>query len=347
MSDAFNIDYFPTETAPAGTTGSAADFASSFGGAQLPQAPAFQQPTYQAPVSADVGTPTQYSQQVSTDTGSYFPTFNFTPTVTSPSYTGTSGQFLESPIQGVAPIYGATQQNVPFGQLASISGGAGGFQPNLYSTPAGPPMPTVSQLQQIAAESQQPDQAAQAKSPLDSILGKMSGGDIVKLLTGGVGGLMSYLGAQKAQQQAADAAAQYSGAANTAAAQYQALAAPYITAGAPQLSMALQGNLGPAQLQQYQAGQAQLAQAAAKSGGIGAIQTAAAEQALYNNALQQQQTMALQLLGQGDPYLSDAIKTELSGVQGGLDFELKYGAQAATALGQMMASLGSSVGRTA
>jgi hypothetical protein len=189
-------------------------------------------------------------------------------------------------------------------------------------------------------------QQQQSKSFLDQLFGKMSGTDLTKLLLGGAGGLMSYLGAQKAQQQAADAAAQYSAAANTAASQYQQLAAPLLTAGAPQLSMALQGALSPAQMQQYQAQQAQLAQAAARSGGVGAIQTAAAEQAMYQQALQTQQNMALQILGQADPILSTAIATELQGVQGGLDFELKYGAQSAQALGQMMASLAGGIGRT-
>jgi hypothetical protein len=56
--------------------------------------------------------------------------------------------------------------------------------------------------------------------------------------------------------------------------------------------------------------------------------------------------MALQILGQADPILSTAIATELQGVQGGLDFELKYGAQSAQALGQMMASLAGGIGRT-
>jgi hypothetical protein len=336
----------PTLTSPV-DVGTAGQYAGSFGGAQLPQAPAFNVQT-QSAAPAQTFTPT--------DTG-YTPTFDFSaynPSYGQPApYQGASSGTLSALLSGVQSAglqpraYNVADLTSDISRTPTISGGAGGFQPNLYSTPAGPPMPTVSQLQQLAAESQQPDQATQAKSPLDSILGKLSGGDIVKLLTGGVGGLMSYLGAQKAQQQAADAAAEYRQAAQTAAQQYRDVAAPYITAGAPQLSMALQGSLSPAQLQQYQAGQARLAQAAAKSGGIGAIQTAASEQALYNNALQQQQTMALQLLGQGDPYLSDAIKTELSGVQGGLDFELKYGAQAATALGQMMASLGSSVGRTA
>jgi hypothetical protein len=366
MSDAFSEFYIPPDvsTTPAPDqsftfgsptltspvdVGTAGQYAGSFGGVQLPQAPAFDVSTISA-APAQGFTPT--------DTG-YTPTFDFSaynPSYGQPvPYQGASSDTLSALLSGVQSAglqpraYNVAGLTSDIERLPTISGGAGGFQPNLYSTPAGPPMPTVSQLQQLAAESQQPSPTDTTKqpSPLDSILGKMSGGDIVKLLTGGVGGLMSYLGAQKAQQQAADAAAEYRQAAQTAAQQYRDVAAPYITAGAPQLSMALQGALSPAQLQQYQAGQARLAQAAAKSGGIGAIQTAAAEQALYNNALQQQQTMALQLLGQGDPYLSDAIKAELAGTQGGLEFELKYGAQAATALGQMMASLGSSVGRTA
>jgi len=372
MSDAFSEFYVPPDvnTTPAadqsftfGTpstsyTGNAADYAGSFGGVNLPQAPAVNVQTQSA------APPQTFS---ASDTG-YTPTFDFsaysnvvpsygqdTTQSSSPLYTlfNQGGQAYQS----VSPAYGADAYS-GLGAPANAFAGPGTTGYDVTNVPniGGIPVPTArpTDLSQTAAQNvpftDTGDTGApteQTKTTADFLKGLgLSGGDVLKLLLGGAGGLLSYAAAQKTQQQAADAAAQYSGAANTAAAQYQALAAPYITAGAPQLSMALQGNLGPAQLQQYQAQQARLAQAAAKSGGVGAIQTAAAEQALYNNALQQQQTMALQLLGQGDPYLSDAIKTELSGVQGGLDFELKYGAQAATALGQMMASLSSSVGRT-
>jgi hypothetical protein len=358
MSDAFSEFYIPPDvsTTPAPDqsftfgsptltspvdVGTAGQYAGSFGGVQLPQAPAFNVQT-QSAAPAQTFTPT--------DTG-YTPTFDF------------------SAFQGALPSYGMPPTGYQTPQInyftppttpAFSSAPAAASPAQRVSTPSFV-IPGTDQVipaataprtyeESIAAAAGAPtttDQTPQAKSPLDSILGKLSGNNIVQLLTGGLGGLMSYLGAQKAQQAAADAAAQYSAAANTAASQYQQLAAPLLTAGAPQLSMALQGALSPAQLQQYQAQQAQLAQQAARSGGIGAVQTAAAEQAMYQQALQNQQNMALQILGQADPILSTAIATELQGVQGGLDFELKYGAQSAQALGQMMASLAGGIGRTA
>ena len=137
---------------------------------------------------------------------------------------------------------------------------------------------------------------------------------------------------------------EYEAAAQKAAADVKGLAQPYLTAGGSQLAMALQGALSPAQQQIYQAQQAQLAQAAARTGGVGAIQTAAAEQAMYQQALQNQQNMALQLLGPGNQMAYNAVMTELQGTQGGLQLEMNYGMQAAQAMAGMMSSLGYGVG---
>jgi hypothetical protein len=347
----------PTSTSPV-DVGTAGQYAGSFGGAQLPQAPAFNVQT-QSAAPAQTFTPT--------DTG-YTPTFDFsayqnavpsygqaTTQTSSPLYTlfNTSGQ----PFQAASPVYGAGT-TAGLGAPANAFAGPGTTGYDVTNVPniGGIPVPTArpTDLSQTASQNvpftDTSDTGAPTEQPKTTAdflksLG-LSGGDVLKLLLGGAGGLLSYAAAQKTQQAAADAAAQYSAAANTAASQYQQLAAPLLTAGAPQLSMALQGNLGPAQLQQYEAQLARLAQAGARTGGAGAIQTAAAEQAMYQQALQNQQNMALQILGQADPILSTAIATELQGVQGGIDFELKYGAQSAQALGQMMASLAGGIGRT-
>ena len=143
---------------------------------------------------------------------------------------------------------------------------------------------------------------------------------------------MSYQAAQRAQEDAARARAEYEAAAQKASTDVKGLAQPYLTAGGSQLSMALQGALSPAQQQMYQAQQARLAQSAARTGGVGAIQTAAAEQAAYQQALQNQQNMALQLLGPGNQLAYNAVMTELKGTQGGLALEMDYGVQASQAM---------------
>jgi hypothetical protein len=361
MADTWTDYYTPatdtTYQAPADSgVGTATDYTTSYQGTQLPESPA-------TSVTTQSSAPAQ--SFTATDTG-YTPTYNYTSyqnavpnygasssQTTTPSYTlyDSSGQAY----QATSPAYGATSTST-YGAPANAFAGPGSTTYDVTNVPnvGGIPVPTArpTDLSQTSAQNvPYSDTGAggdQTKSTSDFLKGLgLSGGDIVKLLLGGAGGLMSYASAQKAQQQASDAAAAYKQAADTAAQQYRDVAQPYITAGGSQLSMALQGSLSPALMQQYQAQQARLAQAAAKSGGVGAIQTAAAEQTMYNNALQQQQTMALQLLGQGDPYLSDAIKAELSGEEGALEYEYKYGTQAATALGNMMSSLGSSLGRTA
>jgi len=138
--------------------------------------------------------------------------------------------------------------------------------------------------------------------------------------------------AQQLQAASQQAQQQYIQAGQQAAQQYKDVAAPYITAGAPQLAMALQGALSPAQMQQYQAAQARLAQAAEKTGGVGAVQEQQGLQQIYNTALQNQQNMALQLLGPANSLMSQAIATELSGQQGGVGLGLQGAQQAATTL---------------
>jgi hypothetical protein len=332
MSDAFTY-YLP----PEGTTGSAADYASSFGGVQLPQAPAFDVQT-QSAAPAQTFTPT--------DTG-YTPTFDF------------------SAFQGALPSYGMPQQQTSLADLPAFGAtpvaaqiDTGTISPALsqaiqrgmnispiadilrsYGAPAAatPTSDLYAQPVDTSAGTSQ-TQAAPQQGGLSDILKNIGG---VKGLTSIAGGLLGYLANQRAQQQAEDVGNQIKAAYQNAAQQTQALAQPYITAGTPQLSMALQGALSPAQLQQYQAQQARLAQAAAKSGGIGAIQTAAAEQSAYQQALQNQQALALQLLAPGNELMSQAINQELQGTTQGLGTTLQYQTMANEAAAKLFQQLGS------
>jgi hypothetical protein len=192
-----------------------------------------------------------------------------------------------------------------------------------------------------------PEQAAPPDKAdfFQSLLGKgFSTADALKLALGIGGGIMGMSAQKKAADEAAAAEAEYKAAAAKAAGQYSGLAQPYLTAGGSQLSMALQGALSPAQMQQFQASQAQLAQGAERTGGVGAIQSTAALQNIYQQALQNQQNMALQLLGPGNQLASNAITTELQGTQGGLQLGLNLAQQANQASMNMYSAIAQMMG---
>jgi hypothetical protein len=243
--------------------------------------------------------------------------FNFVPASTAPAATAKAPAFV---IPG-------TDQMVPAATApATIDQSRAAFGPDATAADAGA--------------------APQDKGNfLQSLLGKgFSLNDALKLALGIGGGIMGMSSQKKAADEAAAAEAEYKAAAQQAAQQYQGLAQPYLTAGGSQLSMALQGSLAPAQMQQFQAAQAQLAQGAERTGGVGAIQSTAALQNLYQQALQNQQNMALQLLGPGNTLASNAINTELQGTQGGLKLGLDLATQANQASQNMYSAIASMIG---
>ena len=89
-----------------------------------------------------------------------------------------------------------------------------------------------------------------------------------------------------------------------------------------------------------------MAQAAARSGGVGAIQTQQALQNMYQQALQNQQNMALQLLGPGNELAYRAVMENMRGTQGGLQMELQLAQAANQASMNMYAGLASMIGGT-
>ena len=160
----------------------------------------------------------------------------------------------------------------------------------------------------------------------------------------GAGGLMGYLNQQKAAGQAKNAAAQIQAAYNAAAQQQKDLAAPLIGPGYTQLSQALQGSLSPANQQAMQAAQARVAQASARSGGVGAVQSAVQEEAFRQQLLSQQQQQALALLAPGNAMIQAAINAQLQGTTQGLSTRLGLEQQANNAAMGLYAALGSAVG---
>jgi hypothetical protein len=160
----------------------------------------------------------------------------------------------------------------------------------------------------------------------------------------GAGGLMGYMNQQKAADQAKKAAAQIQAAYAAAAQQQKDLAAPLTGPGYTQLSQALQGTLSPANQQAMQAAQARVAQASAKSGGVGAVQASLQEEAFRQQLLGQQQQQALALLAPGNAMIQAAINAQLQGTTQSLSTRLGLEQQANNAAMGLYAALGSAVG---
>ena len=339
MSDAFNFD--PS------LTGSAGEFGGQVGGYNIGPQPEFTT----TPVSA----PQTFA---ATETG-YTPTFDFSsfmpyvPPSTGYSQAGGGVSFdpYAFPQTGgastVPTSFAGPTTQPSFEQMQPIYQAAGQPLPSIVGQFAGPQgADATSGLYDTSGISGAPTAPQQDKAGFfQSLLGKgFSAGDALKLALGIGGGIMGMSAQKKAADEAAAAEAEYKAAAQNAASQYQTLAQPYLTAGGSQLSMALQGSLAPAQMQQFQAAQAQLAQGAERTGGVGAIQSTAALQNIYQQALQNQQNMALQLLGPGNQLASNAISTELQGTQGGLKLGLDLATQANQASMNMYSAIASMIG---
>ena len=339
MSDAFNFD--PS------LTGSAGEFGGQVGGYNIGPQPEFTT----TPVSA----PQTFA---ATETG-YTPTFDFSsfmpyvPPSTGYSQAGGGVSFdpYAFPQTGgastVPTSFAGPTTQPSFEQMQPIYQAAGQPLPSIVKQFVGPQgADATSGLYDTSGISGAPTAPQQDKADFfQSLLGKgFSAGDALKLALGIGGGIMGMAQKKAADEAATAAEAEYKAAAQNAASQYQTLAQPYLTAGGSQLSMALQGSLAPAQMQQFQAAQAQLAQGAERTGGVGAIQSTAALQNIYQQALQNQQNMAIQLLGPGNELASNAIATELQGTQGGLKLGLDLATQANQASMNMYSAIAQMIG---
>lgn len=292
-------------------------------------------------------------------------------------YTGTATDYVTSaPIQGYTPTFNfdfssffPTTSFAPGPTSADYFGSAGGAQASLptfaYQPIGGGFAPPVIEFGQpaVKAPSIAPAGARALPSAIDAVgadrkgigegapspekaglFGDLKTADLLKIALGLGGGFMGMQAQQRAAQEAAAARREYEEASRKAAGEIKTLAQPYLTMGAPALSMAAQGALSPAQQQQYQAAQARLAQQAAKTGGVGAIQSQQALQNIYQQALQNQQTMALQLLGPGNQLAYSALMEDLRGTQGGLSLELQLSQAANQASANMYRSIASAIG---
>lgn len=171
------------------------------------------------------------------------------------------------------------------------------------------------------------------------IFGKMGLSDLLKLGVGGIGALMGRSQQQAAIKQAAAAAQQYKDAAAAAAQQYKDLAQPLIGPGYSALSQAQQGALTAANRQAYDIARARAAQASARSGGVGAVQTSMEEARMYQQLISTQMQQAMQLIAPGNALAQAAISTTLAGTQGALQLQLGLENQANQAAMNMYSAL--------
>ena len=332
-------------------TGSAGGFMGNVGGYNIGAQP---EPTFTTPAApAQSFTPTE--------TG-YTPTFDFSQMFQGalPDYGMPAAGYQAPQIQYTAdPTFynyktfsGADQvpQNIVAGpvsqrsaspQLQSLFQQAGQALPGVVGQFAGPKgADATSGLYDSTGQTEQ-------TGGLSDLLKNFGG---LKGLTSALGGLLGYAAQQKAVQQAQEVGQQIKDMYAKSAADTRALAQPLYTAGTTQFAQAQQGILSAAQQQAIQAQRAQLAQAAEKTGGVGAIQTAAAEQRFYEQALSNDITNALAVLGAADPMMTSAIQQELQGSVNGLTTTLQYTQQAneaAANLYKQLAGMGASTPQSA
>ena len=235
-------------------------------------------------------------------------------------------------------LFGGGQGNIPTGVVPG-AGIVGEVQPNVPIPPVRPgeesPSVQTAEYTPSAGTGETEKQAAEDKG----LFGKIGLGDLAKLGIGGIGALMGRSQQQQALKQAQALQAQFQANAAAAAQQQKELAAPLLTPGYSALAQANQGRLTATNQQAFQAMQARLAQSQSRSGGVGAIQTAVAEEAARQQALSNQITQALQLIGPGNALANQAITTNLLGQQGGLQLGINLSNQANQAAASMYGAL--------
>lgn len=98
-------------------------------------------------------------------------------------------------------------------------------------------------------------------------------------------------------------------------AELASIAEPYRRQGQELMEQARRGELSPASAQAMQAAQARMAQATARSGGVGAMQGAANLERLRSQLLQSQYNLGLNVANIGDQYLRGAIQSSMQANQ--------------------------------
>jgi hypothetical protein len=173
---------------------------------------------------------------------------------------------------------------------------------------------------------------------VQGFLNKLTSDPLKLALALGGAGLGIY-GNQQAKKQAANQTA----AINNVATQQAALAQPLLTQGGQLYGQAVQGNLNATNRQAFDAARAQLAQSAANTGGVGAMQATALAENMRQQALQTQLNQGLQLLGQGDALMNSALSTQLQAINAQGQYAQQSSAAATNFFGALAKIYGSTV----
>jgi len=327
------------------------EFQEDFGGYDISQYGDFTSPDFQSVLdtySGDYGaTPEAY------DTSGYF----YEP-VQQADYAAPEGGYYQ-PVTGFD--YTASQADLPSFGAYEVGGQAPagqGFLPPLVGTPANVPVPlsradvfggaqypvseAAAEERPMTAEEKAAEAAKseESKGYLERLFGKLDLGTLARLGLAGGAAMMGRRQQQQGIQQAQRAADALKGAYGTAAQDIRALAAPIQGPAITALTQAQQGALDPARLRQIEIERARLAQATAKTGGVGAIQSAEAMNRARQDALTAQQAAAVAMLGQANPLLSQAIQAQLQGTTQGLQYNLQLQQQANQAAANLYGQLG-------
>lgn len=300
--------------------------------APVVEAPIQSAPDYAAgaqPVSAEVMSQFQSPQT----TADYFSGYNPAADLPSAGAQETGGVF-----DSIKGLFGGGQQgNIP--SVVPGSGEIGQVQTNVPLPPVRPEdVTSQTQTQDYIPSAGTGETEAQQKEG-GLFGGKLSLADALKLGVGGLGALMGRNQQQAAIKQAAAAAQQYKDAAAAASQQYKDLAQPLLGPGYSALSQANQGTLSAANRQAFDVARARAAQASARSGGVGAVQTAMEEGRMYQQLVSTQLQQAMQLIAPGNSLASAAISTTLAGQQGALGLQLQLEQQANQAATNMYSAL--------
>jgi hypothetical protein len=128
------------------------------------------------------------------------------------------------------------------------------------------------------------------------------------LALGGAG--LGLFGQSQARKQAADVTSALS----KISGEQKALAAPFLQQGGLQYGLSTQGAMTPAAQQQFDVARAQLAQAAARSGSVGAMQATQIGEQLRQNIINSQLTQAMQILSQGNSQMNAGLQTDIAAI---------------------------------
>jgi len=236
-----------------------------------------------------------------------------------------------------APVAGAAAAAGAPGSIAAAISSAGLDVSKLSSSD----MSRLNQIQSLVANGsmtvEQASTAIQQMAKGQTFSGGVSNwlsdpGNALKLALGLGAGALGLYNMSNAKKQAADVTAQM----NKLAGEYRTMAQPLLQQGGQQYGLAAQGALTPAAQQQFDVARAQLAQAAAKTGSVGAMQATQIAEQLRQQAINSQMTQGLQVLAAGNAQMGQALQTQL----GALNTNVTLGNQAAQAASSFFPALG-------